>query len=144
VLGKADGTEDELSAALANAPHDILLKVKEADSAFKIRMEELNVDLVKAQYADTADAREMNVAKADNTARNLAYMALATFDIVLILQLIIGIHPTWTIDAGVQRTLDVTTGILFSWVLAVKDFYFGSSQGAVTSNKSLRKIAEGA
>lgn len=142
VLGKDNGTEDEISVALASASPDVLAKIKEVDNTFKVRMEELKVDLIKAQYASVDSARDMNVKKADNTARNLAYMAVTGFFTVLILQLAIGIHPTWTIDADVQRTLDVTLGILFAWVIAVKDFYFGSSQGAVVSNKSLRNIAE--
>jgi hypothetical protein len=65
------------------------------------------------------------------------------FFLVLLIELGIAISPDWKIDDATQRTLDVTTGVLFAWVLAVKDFYFGSSQGAVASNKTIRRIAEG-
>ena len=142
ILGKPEATEDELSAALAIATPEQIASVKKIDNDFKVKMQELGIDLVKLQYSDLADARDMAIRKPDNTTRNLAYMAVSGFFIVLVAQLIIGAHPTWTIDADIQRTLDVTTGVLFAWVLAVKDFYFGSSQGAVASNRTIRKIAE--
>jgi hypothetical protein len=143
VLGKQDATEDEVSTALAAASPDVLQKIKEADNSFKVRMQELNIDLAKMQYGDIQDARKLYIAKPENTQRHLAYVAVIGFFLVLFIELAIAIHPTWKIDQDTQRTIDVTTGVLFAWVLAVKDFYFGSSQGAVASNKSIRRIAEG-
>ncbi len=143
VLGKPDASEDELSTALAAASPDTLAKIKEADNNFKIKMQELGVDLEKARYQDVQNARAMNIARPDNTARNLAYMALIGFFAVLFIELGIAISPDMSIDETTQRTLDITTGVLFAWVLAVKDFYFGSSKGEVHSNQALRRIAEG-
>lgn len=143
VLGKPDGTEDELSAALATASPDVLLKIKEADAAFKTRMAELGVDLAKARYADVESARDMNIKKGDNTARNLAYIVLGAFLTLLGAEFYVGVSTDLTIDDAVQRTLDISTGVLFAWAAAVKDFYFGSSHGEIANAKSLRRIAEG-
>jgi hypothetical protein len=44
------------------------------------------------------------------------------------------------IDTGVQRTLDISTGVLFAMVLAVKDYYFGTSHGSAKKDETLDRL----
>ena len=143
ILGKSDGTEAEITAVLKTATPDMLAKIREADQTFKVKMEELKVDLEKAKYADTDSARTMATAQLNAVVRNLSYIIVLGFFCVLCGQFIIAVHPVWEIPEAQQRTLDISFGILFTSFATVIGFHFGSSQGAIQSNKSLRKIAEG-
>jgi len=57
VLGKPDGSEQEVEAALAVAGPDVLLRLKDADRAFTLRMRELDIDL-ENQKVTTPSGRQ--------------------------------------------------------------------------------------
>ena len=59
VLGKPDGTEAEVAAAVAGASPDLLLKLKEADAQFTLDMKRLELDVFNAEAADRDSARQM-------------------------------------------------------------------------------------
>lgn len=59
VLGKPDGTEAEVAAAVAGASPDLLLKLKEADAQFALDMKRLELDVFNAEAADRDSARQM-------------------------------------------------------------------------------------
>lgn len=133
VLGRDDGSEDEIAAAVAGADPAILARIKEADAQLKRDLAAANVRLEEIAGADRASARQREVALQDPTTRRLAYMALAGFFAVLVGQFYIALNGI-AIQTEVQRTLDITLGVLFAWVLAVKDYYLGSSKGSADKN----------
>ncbi len=141
LLGRSDGTEADVAAAIASGSPDVLLKIKEADHAFKAKMAELGVNLERIAQEDRASARAREVQTQDPTTRRLAYIALLMFIVVLGAQLYMALKGV-TINAEVQRTLDITLGVLFAWVLAVKDYYFGSSAGSTSKNQILDRMAK--
>ncbi|MDD5171359.1 MAG: hypothetical protein PHN75_21265, partial [Syntrophales bacterium] len=143
LLGKPDGSETEIAAAAAGAGPELLSKIKEAENNFIVKMKELDIDIMKIDAGDRANARDREVKTGDFTTRRLAYIFVSGFFILLFAELAIAIHPTWQIDETTQRSLDITTGVLFGQVVAVGQYYFGSSMGSVNAQKSLRKIAEG-
>lgn len=61
LLGKKDGTEDEVAAAVLSGGSDALLKLKQADQVFAIEMRKLDVDLERLHQSDRASARDANV-----------------------------------------------------------------------------------
>ena len=65
VLGKPDGTQDELSAALAMATPDMLLKIKQSEQDFKTRMKELGIKEDELVFKDLADARGLAEKESD-------------------------------------------------------------------------------
>lgn len=142
LLGKPDGTEEEIAAAAAMAGPDALLKLKQEQNNFTLKLKELGIRSEEIAAGDRDSARKRETATGDHTARNLAYIAIIGFFLVLLIELVIAISPDWVIDETTQRTLDVTTGVLFAWVLAVKDYYFGSSIGDVHKDRTIRSIAE--
>jgi len=74
VLGKPDGTEEEIEKALINATPDMLFKLKEADQAFRLEMKRLDVDLERLRYDDIASARKRQAEVKDATPAILAYI----------------------------------------------------------------------
>jgi hypothetical protein len=58
LLGDENATEQELENFIVNANPDQLLKIKQSDAEFKLKMEELGVDVFKLEVADRNSARE--------------------------------------------------------------------------------------
>ncbi len=61
-IGDATGQdvsdESKLSAFVGSASHEVMLKVKQANNSFKIRMRELDNELVSTELNDKQDARK--------------------------------------------------------------------------------------
>lgn len=141
ILGRSDGTESEIAEVVAAGSPEVLLKLKEADHAFKAKMAELGVNLERIAQEDRASARNREIQTQDPTTRRLAYIALAMFIAVLSSQMYMAMNDV-VINAPAQRTLDITLGVLFAWVLAVKDYYFGSSSGSSAKNQIFDRMAK--
>ncbi len=79
ILNKEDGTEDEISIALAGAGAETLAKVREADQSFKLAMKNLDVKLEDLTIKDRASARDRQIALKDRVPEYLAYLLSAGF-----------------------------------------------------------------
>jgi hypothetical protein len=77
LLGKPDGTEDELLQAAKNATPEQLLALKKAEQDFAIKMRELDIDLERISNEDRNSARNREIKTKDLTPRFLA--AAVTF-----------------------------------------------------------------
>lgn len=136
LLGKADGSEADVAAALATATPDTLLKMKEADQQFAVEMKKLDIDLEKISAGDRDSARKREVEVKDKTPRNLAYLFTIGFFSVLGAELLIAVKGIEIAEAAL-RTLDVTLGVLFGMMLGVKEYYFGSSHGSAIKTEMM-------
>lgn len=112
----------------------------EQQIAFEAKMAEmeanLRVSLAKIDAEDRNSARQREMTVKDRVPAHLAYASVGGFFSVLAIQFYFayaGIH----IPDSMQRTLDITTGVLFAMVLAVKDYYLGSSKGSDDKTKFL-------
>ena len=61
LLGKPNGSEAEIVTALKAGGPEVLLKLKEADQAFAVRMRELDIDVERLHQQDRGSARQANV-----------------------------------------------------------------------------------
>ena len=96
----------------------------------------LQTTMAKIDAEDRNSARQREMAVKDRVPAHLAYLSVGGFFMVLVIQFYFAwtVHP---IADGVQRTLDISTGVLFAMVLAVKDYYFGSSKSSDDKTKLL-------
>jgi hypothetical protein len=125
LLGRANGTEAEVAAAVAAGGGDVLAKIKEAEQAFLVRMRELDIDVEKLHQVDRASARDREVKAGDiATPRALAGLVTLGFFGVLAWLLVNG-KPT---DGG--DALLVMLGALGGAWGSVISYYFGSSAGS--------------
>ncbi|HEX7926769.1 MAG TPA: hypothetical protein VF678_04195 [bacterium] len=132
LLGKPGAAEAEVAAAVQSLMGDQRLILKPLEPAFTLRMRELGVDLerLNAQHAQTgASARERQVVTGDRTPQALAYIYTGGFFAVLALQFAL-VFMDRKIPEQVLRTLDISTGVLFAFVMASKDYFLGSSSGS--------------
>lgn len=137
VLGKPDGDEAEIAAAIQSGGADALVKLKEANNQFLIRMRELDLDLdkllVNAEVGDRANARQREAQTGDSwTMRTLAALVIGAF-----------IAVVWAVLFGGSAVDGALAGTLIGYLSAKADqilsYYFGSSFGSNQKNALLHK-----
>jgi hypothetical protein len=126
LLGKPDGTQEELMEAAKNVTPDQMLALKNAENNFKLEMKKLDVDLERISAGDRDSARKMAMQNPrDWTPRALAGAITVGFFGVLMYMLMYGLPP-----AGGGEAMLVMLGTLGTAWGAVVSFYFGSSAGS--------------
>ena len=134
LLGKPDGTEDDLADAIRAGGPDALAKLRDAENTFRVRMRELEIDLEKLHQSDRADARGREVKASDSwTPRLLAFFVTAGFFGVLAFLLVYG-KP----DSGGDALLVMLGALGGAWA-SVISYYFGSSAGSASKTALLAK-----
>jgi hypothetical protein len=134
LLGKPDGTEAEVAAAIATGGTGALAKLREAEQAFDVRMRELDIDVERVHQADRADARGMAAKSGDVwTPRLLAFGITVGFFGVLGWLLAQG-KP----EAGGDALLVMLGALGGAWASVVA-YYFGSSAGSAAKTALLAK-----
>ncbi len=137
MLAKALGTTDPAAqeAAITSTDPDILLKLKEADTAFQAQMKALQISEEKLTFDDLANARAMEVQTHDTTPKYLAYLITFGFFATLGYLIIYGKPST-----GGDVML-VMVGALGSAWAGICNFYYGSSAGSAAKTDVINKIA---
>jgi hypothetical protein len=134
LLGKPDGTEDELLQAAKNATPEQLLALKKAEQDFAIKMRELDIDLERISNEDRNSARNREIKTKDITPRFLA--AAVTFGFFGVL--------SWMIANGLPanggEAMLVMLGTLGTAWGAIISYYFGSSAGSREKTDQLNNV----
>jgi hypothetical protein len=134
LLGKPDGTEDELLEAAKSATPEQLLALKQAEQNFVIRMRELDVDLERISNADRSNAREREVKTGDYTPKLLAAAVTFGFFGVLFWMIAYGLP----VNGG--EAMLVMLGTLGTAWGAIVSYYFGSSAGSREKTQAMNRI----
>ena len=131
-LGMDQPTQDKISAALAGATPDDMLKLKQADQAFTLQMKKLEIDLEQINESGLDSARKREAAVGDHTNRNLAYTIVGAF-IALVIATLMGYARVDSVLAG------TLVGYLSAKCEQVLAYYFGSSR---SSDRKTELIAQ--
>lgn len=139
ILGRPDGTPEEVSAAIASATPEQLLALKKQDHDFKLAMERIEVDLeqIAADDRDSARNREVKL-KGDWTPRMLAAVISCGFFGVLF----------WIMDRGLPsgtggEAMLIMLGSLAAAFTGLVAYYFGSSAGSARKSDTLDRLTGG-
>ena len=138
VLGKPDGTEEEVAVAVATGGTDALAKLREAEQAFTVKMKELGVDLERIHQADRDSARNREARTGDSwTPRLLAATIVGGF-LAMVAAVLLGkvTGITDPIAAGMIGTL---IGYVSAKADQVVSYYFGSSAGSAAKTELMAK-----
>ncbi len=129
VLGHENGSEDDLASAINISGPDALLKIKEADNAFAIRLKELDIDIEKIGVEDRASAREREAKTGDSTTlRVLAGMVIGGF--LASVWFVLTGQAKGLSDPSIAATIGTLIGYLSAKADQVVSYYFGSSHGS--------------
>ena len=134
LLGKPDGTEDELVQAASKATPEQLLALKQAEQEFAVKMRELDIDLERIANADRDSARNREIATKDWTPRILAGLITTGYFGALFFMLKNGL-PTH----GGSEAMLVMLGTLGTAWGGVVAYYFGSSAGSKAKDEAMRR-----
>jgi membrane-bound ClpP family serine protease len=134
LLGRSDGTEQDISDALASASPEQLAQIKQIDADFKVRMKELDIDLERIAAGDRDSARQMQVQTQDWIPRVLALLITIGFFGILTYMLLNGMPPS-----GTEALLMMLGALGTAWT-GVVNFYYGSSAGSKAKTDAMAHI----
>ena len=134
LLGRPDGTQEEVEAIIAGASPSDLLKLKELDKHFKIEMKKLEIDLDKIEAGDRDSARKRQVATKDTTPAILAVAVFVGFFGIL------GVLMFYEVPEQSLSPLNVMLGALATIIVQVASYYFGSSRGSAAKNATIARL----
>jgi hypothetical protein len=125
VLGTEDAPDDAVQAAVLAGGPEVLVKLREADRNFAVRMRELDVDLERIAAGDRESARQRESRTSDSaTPRWLAFLITVGFFGALFWLLVNG-KPEQGGDA--LLVMLGSLGTAWSGVIA---YYFGSTKSS--------------
>jgi hypothetical protein len=135
LLGKPDGTEEELAQAVAQATPEQLLALKKAEQEFESHMRELDIDLERIASADRNSARDREIKTKDWTPKLLAGGITVGYFGVLFYMLTHGLPTT-----GGSEAMLVMLGTLGTAWGGVVAYYFGSSAGSKEKTEAMNRM----
>jgi len=134
LLGNHDATEAQVEAAIRAASPEDFRKLKQAEQKFQIDMKALEIDLATLHAADRDSARVRQIKTGDQMPAFIAFAALAGFFGILAAMIFVDLPP------GSEAPLNVMLGALGSLVVAIGNYYFGSSAGSSAKNQLIENL----
>ena len=131
LFGHEDGTEEQISEAMASATPDQLAAIKKIDADFKVQMKSLDIDLERIAAGDRDSARQMQRETKDWVPKLLAIVITIGFFGILVWMLVMGMPQT-----GTEALLMMLGALGTAWT-GVVNFYYGSSAGSKAKNDLL-------
>lgn len=134
LLGKEDGTQDEVGAAIAAMSPADLVKIKEVEADLTKALAAVDVDMERIASADRDSARRRAVDLHDYTPNALALLLLALFAYVL--------HALMTgqdIGQDGQIAMMMIGGLIAANQQAL-NFFFGTTRSSANKDKTLSAL----
>lgn len=135
VLG-IEPSEDALEKKVASLTPDDLLKLKDAERQFVVKMRELEIDVEKIDAEDRANARAREIATKDWTTRAIAITVMLLFAVT------VGGLMRIEIPATNRDAVNQILGILYAAVVSVLSYYFGSSAGSRAKDSTISSMSK--
>jgi len=133
---KADAKPDEVLQAIQNNP-EAVLKLKQAEIDFKIKMGEQKLEEVKAYLADTASARSREVEITKATGKRDINQYILAWVMVGGFFSLTGILIFRAIPPSTSNVIYMLFGALSAGFGSVMNYYFGSSKGSAEKTNLL-------
>ncbi len=134
LLGREDGTEDEISAALEQASPETLAKLRADDNSFKIEMAKIGLSRDKLAFDDADSARKREMEIKDNTPAILAYVVTVMFALALG-----GLYFVAIPEAN-KATIYLMLGSLGTVWIAAMAYYHGTSRSSARKDDLIKSL----
>lgn len=126
LLGKKDGTEEQIRDAIINATPADFLKLKELDQQFAKDMKALDIDVFRLEVQDKSSARDLFKV---NYWPQIVISALYIAGYFTILALLLT-GKLGTVDAQWKEPATLLIGVLTTSVPTILAFWFGTTFGS--------------
>ena len=124
LLGKPDGTEEEISAILKTASPELLGKLRVEEMQFKLKLKEMGVEVDKLHAADRSSARQREIAVKDWAPSLIAMASFVGFFSIL------GFMMVYEMPERSVQPVNIMLGVLGGIIASITAYYFGSSKGS--------------
>ena len=126
--GNEVSTQDELQKAVESASPEMMIKITQANNQFKIRMRELDNDLVATKLGDVQDAR-----KNHKHSKMPAAICIGLSVIVAILSIALIFEP---IPAANNQMLNMLIGqIVAAWMASIA-YWVGTTRSSANKDRN--------
>lgn len=126
LLGDEDAGENALEQVILNASPDIMLKIKEMESNFKIKMKELGITEEQLHAKDRDSARKMAIQTTLLPQIIISIIFIIAFSSILYTVF----NKVLVMDETQKNIMIYLLGILSAGMIQVMNFWFGSSSGS--------------
>jgi hypothetical protein len=134
-LGVPAEKAEDISQWLRGASPEDLLKAKNADQEFQVKMAEIGFkqvyDLEALSVQDRISARDREIRTGDKTTQTLAWVYSGGYFVLL------GFTMLQPFPPANSDVLNALLGVLSAAELAIVQYYFGSSKGSSEKNEAL-------
>ena len=127
--GQDINTKEQAEHAINSASPEVMLKVKQANNAFKIRMKELSNELATTEIADVQHAR---VWQKDSNMPAFICVTLTLAVIAFAAALMV-----WTVPVENVRLIDTLFGSVLTAWLGSLAFFNGTTRSSSDKNRAL-------
>ena len=129
LLGDSEASEKDLAKYIQQAKPEDLVKLKEIESNYQIKMKELGIDLEELEVRDRESARKREVDSGDKFVPYLASFIIVGFFMVVTFVV--------TMSPEISATVGTLIGYLSAKAEQVVSYYFGSSLGSKQKTKQI-------
>lgn len=140
-LGKADGTEEEVAAALSVATPEQIVELKRLDHDFKKHLVDAGIKLEELAMQDRASARTREAAVRDWVPGALGFLIVSGF--LAAVWAVISGHAAGLNDSAIVGILGTVIGYLSAKADQVTGYYYGSSAGSKAKTDAMERIRKG-
>lgn len=140
--------KEKLTEAVTGATQEQLIKLKELDQTFQVRMQELGFStldsMIKAEVSDKASARQMQVEALKQEgwlAKNFVYLLASFWTVASVVY--IGFVTFGDIPAANVRFADTILGFVLGTVIAtIINFFMGTSFSSRIKDESISRLTK--
>lgn len=135
-LGKPEASDAEIEKMLASVNPEMLLRLKQAEQEFAVKMEQMGIDAAKVAAADRASARDMQVHTQSWLPAALAITLTCGFmgtGAVLIFR---------TFPTANTEVLMLMLGNLAAGFIQMLQFYYGTSVQSRSKDQTIENLSK--
>ena len=138
LLGKPDGSEDEISMAIQNASPEDLIKLKTADQSFKTEMAKIGLDEKKLAFEDIAGARGRQIEHEKATGKTDVNLYVLAWTVVSGFFGLMALLCFKALPADSNGVIFMLFGALSTGFGQILGYFFGSSKSSADKTKLLK------
>lgn len=135
-----DASDNDILKAVESASPEQVLALKKADNDFKLKMKEMEVDIIKLDKDDKKDARGFAERVGIKTVNSLAIANTLLVSVTISgIGYLVYSEKLAGMDALTASLLTIAIREVFAKQEQIYNFFFGSSHGSKSKDESLNK-----
>lgn len=141
VLGKPDGKQDEITAAIGNMTPEQIATVRSGDQVYAAKMRELDITADKMVFDDRAGARSLGIALAGAKDHTVSILTAIIVIFALGTESFVILHGLGALDQTQALLVGRVLGTMDSALLMVLAYYYGTTQSSRGKDATIASAA---